>query len=241
MECLVCKKEIKDLIKKDDNIFCSKMCYYKYHCVGEKKCQLCGISYYTKHKKSKFCSKKCSSKINGYQKGHTPKKEWVKKMSETKRKKSWCYDKSTICESCGKKFVYRVRKYKYNKRFCSEKCLYKKGGRSGVPLSTEKKILLSIKYIGDNNPCWKGGLSKSRFPLYSGPKYRLWRKSVFERDNYTCQKCKKRGCGLEAHHIIPWSVDKKGWFDINNGLTLCKVCHSKITKEFMKINWKNQY
>jgi hypothetical protein len=56
--------------------------------------------------------------------------------------------------------------------------------------------------------------------------YRLWRTSVFERDNYKCQ-----GCGtskdLQAHHIEHWKdcVDKR--FDVDNGITLCKKCHLK--------------
>lgn len=71
-------------------------------------------------------------------------------------------------------------------------------------------------------------------------KYKLWRKSVFERDNYTCQECGKKGVYLQAHHIFSKSKlielnnndydkcikDEKMW-EVSNGLTLCKICHKK--------------
>jgi 5-methylcytosine-specific restriction endonuclease McrA len=52
------------------------------------------------------------------------------------------------------------------------------------------------------------------------------RKRVFERDNFTCQKCKiqdKTTRILEAHHIIPLFVE--GNDDLNNLITLCSDCH----------------
>lgn len=58
------------------------------------------------------------------------------------------------------------------------------------------------------------------------PKYREWRKSVFERDNYTCQLCgDKTGGNLNAHHKdgYEWCVKRRT--DVSNGVTLCKDCH----------------
>ena len=52
------------------------------------------------------------------------------------------------------------------------------------------------------------------------------RKKVFERDNFTCQKCKiqdKTARILEAHHIIPLFIE--GNDDLNNLITLCNDCH----------------
>ena len=54
-----------------------------------------------------------------------------------------------------------------------------------------------------------------------------WRKSVFERDNYTCQDCKIRGKKLEPHHIIPIKSDLNELFNTKNGITLCRPCHIK--------------
>jgi predicted restriction endonuclease len=60
-------------------------------------------------------------------------------------------------------------------------------------------------------------------------KYKLWREKVFERNNYTCKLCLKRGDQIiHAHHILPFSEFKEFRFDIKNGITLCKKCH-KLT------------
>ena len=59
--------------------------------------------------------------------------------------------------------------------------------------------------------------------------YRSWRRAVFTRDLYTCQKCHRQFPAeeLEAHHIKPFSIAPELQFDTNNGLTLCHHCHVK--------------
>jgi 5-methylcytosine-specific restriction endonuclease McrA len=52
------------------------------------------------------------------------------------------------------------------------------------------------------------------------------RKKVFERDNFTCQKCKtqdKTARILEAHHINPLVME--GNDNLDNLITLCSDCH----------------
>ena len=58
------------------------------------------------------------------------------------------------------------------------------------------------------------------------PEYYQWRNSVFTRDNYTCQHCGVAGGDLNAHHIKPYAKFKELRTDVNNGITLCKTCHS---------------
>ena len=60
--------------------------------------------------------------------------------------------------------------------------------------------------------------------------YENWRKKVFERDNYTCQKCGQHGGQLEAHHIYRFKYYPTKRFDVKNGITLCKKCHKLIHK-----------
>lgn len=57
--------------------------------------------------------------------------------------------------------------------------------------------------------------------------YRLWRSAVFERDNYTCVSCLKRGGRLHADHIKPYCAFPELRFDLENGRTLCVSCHMK--------------
>jgi len=69
----------------------------------------------------------------------------------------------------------------------------------------------------------------------------LWyslRKTIFERDNYTCKYCGIRGGKLEVDHIIP--ISSGGTDDPNNLITSCRRCNrqkgGKSIDEFE--NWK---
>lgn len=61
--------------------------------------------------------------------------------------------------------------------------------------------------------------------------YREWRDSVYERDNFTCQRCKKRGGYLNAHHIKSYANYPSLRYEISNGITLCERCHREVHKE----------
>lgn len=80
------------------------------------------------------------------------------------------------------------------------------------------------KRMGKNHWNWKGGISPERKRLYFSPEYKLWRKSVFERDNYICVWCGAKG-DIQADHIKPWSLYPELRFAIDNGRTLCVKCH----------------
>lgn len=67
--------------------------------------------------------------------------------------------------------------------------------------------------------------SPSQLRDRTSSEYKLWRVSVFERDNYTCRSCGASGCKLNAHHIKPWSLFPLDRYDVNNGITLCEACH----------------
>lgn len=69
-----------------------------------------------------------------------------------------------------------------------------------------------------------------------------WRKSVFERDDYTCQICGKRGSTIHAHHLNGYHWDKNERFSIDNGVTLCKDCHYTFHRLYgFKNNTKEQF
>lgn len=63
-----------------------------------------------------------------------------------------------------------------------------------------------------------------------------WSKLILIRDNHTCQDCglphqdyfsipPKLRPSLEAHHIIKAIDNPSLIFDLDNGITLCIVCH----------------
>jgi len=57
------------------------------------------------------------------------------------------------------------------------------------------------------------------------------RQMVFERDNYTCLKCKRQNVPLHCHHIegILWNPLESA--DIDQCMTVCKDCHEEIHKQ----------
>lgn len=48
---------------------------------------------------------------------------------------------------------------------------------------------------------------------------------MFERDDFTCQQCGKKGGRLQADHILPYSTHPELRLDLNNGRTMCVPCH----------------
>lgn len=91
---------------------------------------------------------------------------------------------------------------------------------------------------GANHWCWKGGITPEHRMIRASAKYRDWRKAVFERDDYTCQKCGIRGGILNADHIKLFSAFPELRFELSNGRTLCVGCHRKT--ETWGINGKRK-
>ncbi len=111
--------------------------------------------------------------------------------------------------------------------------------RPPVSLETREKLREVCKRNGNKPPVrrgeannkWKGGISRGYKTGYYSTEYKIWRKSIFERDNYTCQVCRKVGVYLTAHHIKSFAHYPKLRFDVNNGITLCEDCH-KLTDNY---------
>jgi len=66
----------------------------------------------------------------------------------------------------------------------------------------------------------------NRIKKRSCPGYKEWRTEVFQRDSFTCQKCKgKAGGNLAAHHIEGYANNPELRTELSNGVTLCEDCH----------------
>ena len=93
--------------------------------------------------------------------------------------------------------------------------------------------------MGKGHWNWQGGKTPESIRLRNQLEMKLWRKALFQRDNYTCQMCgirNKKGLGrqvrLEADHIKPFSLFPDLRLTLDNGRTLCKECH-KTTPTYM--------
>lgn len=95
---------------------------------------------------------------------------------------------------------------------------------------------------GEKHWKWKGGISPENVKIRQTVEYKEWRRLVFLKDKFTCQKCgikseKNNFNYMEAHHIKAFSEYPELRFEVNNGLTLCENCHSiETSKELLNNN-----
>lgn len=97
-----------------------------------------------------------------------------------------------------------------------------------------KKCRTKHDLSGENHWAWKGGISKEYRRIRATNEYAIWRKTVLERDSYTCVICgdhnfKGRGVSvvMQVDHIKPFYLYPDLRFDLDNGRTLCVTCHRK--------------
>ena len=165
------------------------------------------------HKHSDEIRKKISLAVKGKTKG-------VKKppRSEThlrNLKLAWIERKK-------KNFVHPF-KGKHHSQETIDKIIKKTKGR--LSWNTGKKC---PELAGENCHLWKGGITPINQKIRTSLEYKLWRESVFKRDNFTCIFCgDNTGNNLEADHIKPFSQYPELRFAIDNGRTLCHDCHTK--------------
>lgn len=98
--------------------------------------------------------------------------------------------------------------------------------QTGRKASEETRLKQSVARRGEKSHFWKGGIASENERARKNYQYREWREKVFERDNWTCQKCNKRGGILHPHHIKSFSEYPELRYEIFNGITLCaNPCH----------------
>ncbi len=125
-----------------------------------------------------------------------------------------------------------IKKYGVQSPLQSEKIMKKVQDTCIERYGAPSYIQTLPRKIGEDSPRWKGGVEYHRVERATF-EYHNWRKSVFDRDLYTCKCCGDRnGNGhavkLCAHHIKNWKDFPDERYDVNNGIALCESCHIKF-------------
>lgn len=246
--CLYKKKTKTSMRQWNKSSFCSVPC--KSHYLGkrwegknssvwvdvnrEKGCLFCKNKFTVK-KPSRvnqvlYCSKKCFYESQkGRKPWNTGNVEYKKCLVCNKQIRKWltycsqeCYIKNKpetelltkTCLFC--KNIFQVHLTDKKQKYCSDKC---------------SRIAMGIRHRGEGHPSWKGGCS---FKPYSTDWTETLKRSIRERDRYTCQVCGKEP-SIQVHHV---DYDKKNCNPINL-ITLCKKCHSKTN--WNRDKWINYF
>lgn len=162
--------------------------------------------------------------------------EHKRKISKSNKGKHYYWLGKKFSEEHRKKMSETAKKKGFGK--------WSKGKK--LSLETIQKIVQKTKQTqfkkGNKHPNWRGGITPLRYQILNLPQYKNWRKKIYERDDFTCQWCKKRGGKIAADHypesfseilfhnnIISLKGAKKckQLWNINNGRVLCFNCHKK--------------
>jgi len=147
-----------------------------------------------------------------------------------------CKFNNVICKTCNTSFYPRSQKKKRNKKgelyrnkFCSRKCF------NVWQTSDDNKQ--------SNHPRWKENREEISH-IWSTQEWKDWKKQVYERDNHTCQLCFSSEKNLNPHHILYRKDHPELTFDVNNGIVLCRSCHSTVhwkdeKREFYQVKFQN--
>jgi len=234
LKCEICGKSFSRWESSlSKHSYCSRKCYAISISKQkiERKCIVCSKIFFVlksllKHRSAKYCSKECNGKDKHLKNSSLIKckncgKEIRKPNNEIRCKNDYCSMKcykeavktseERFCKSCGKLFIASGQAIKTGKgKFCSKKCW-------------------GLFERGKNNPGWKGGKIPEYVKVRMSTLYKEWRFKVFEKNNFTCQKCGKyASMKLRAHHIYGFTKYPQFRLEKNNGITFCDKCHEKF-------------
>jgi 5-methylcytosine-specific restriction endonuclease McrA len=141
---------------------------------------------------------------------------------------------SKFCGHCKVKLVLNSSRDIERKKFCSRSCRAKayitpEITKLAQSMANTKEANAKKSHHGENHPMWKKDRSQVKRPRNQA-EFAWWRKSVFERDHYTCTQCGEIGGNLTAHHKAPVVRFPIYKFELWNGITLCHSCHTDVHK-----------
>lgn len=174
-------------------------------------CTICSATYRVKGQRRRATSIYCSIKCMGiHRKRIMPSTRILKNIK--------------VCSICQKDYFIRGETRQLNSKTCSGQCYGE---------------WRSLNIRGNKHPRWVDGSSSEQHALRQTPEYHSWRRSVYKKDNYTCQHCGAIKLELVAHHEKNFKEYPELRYEISNGITLCRACHKRVHKEIgMKTRFK---
>ena len=139
------------------------------------------------------------------------------KLISNKEDYSNAYSKLTYIARCGHVYTTTFINFKNSKHHLCGTCA--------------KKV-----NSGENAYNWNGGYDSENIKFRKTYEFKQWVKSVYKRDDYTCQSCYKKGVKLNAHHLNGYNWDIENRTNVDNGITLCEDCHNDFHNTYGRGN-----
>ena len=132
-------------------------------------------------------------------------------------KKQWYGRLSAVCD-CGVSKDYFVSELKESGETFSCGCLNREISRSRV---------------GELSASWNPALTDEERIKRRNNYTKSWASAVKKRDNFTCQVCGSTEKPV-AHHLNSYASAKDRRYDIENGVTMCRDCHTDFHTNFLE-------
>lgn len=107
-------------------------------------------------------------------------------------------------------------------------------------IASEQMKKYMIGKTGNKHHCWNPNITpemrEQRLRDKKEGRAVGWAKSVYKRDNWTCQKCGKHSRKLNAHHIHNSSSCPELRLCRDNGICFCRDCHVEFHRQYSCFN-----
>lgn len=135
-------------------------------------------------------------------------------------------------KACANKYISKLQKNddkrKEQLRVAAKNIDYKARNARGNATRNKHIAEGKIKFrTGAENNLWRGGIAGLQNSVRHTAEYKAWRKAVYERDRFKCQKCGTNK-DLHAHHIKEFSKHEALRYVVDNGITLCRKHHGEV-------------
>lgn len=183
-------------------------------------------------------SEETKRKISMANKGKIFSKEHRQKLSEVAKKRKFSEEtrKKISVANKGRAGYWLGKKLSKEHRQKLSFLLLGNKHSLGRKYSEDQRRQRSEKMKGEKGNNWQGGINPINDTIRKSLDTKIWRDSVFIRDNYTCQKYGTNGGDLEAHHIQNFAQHPELRFAIDNGITLNDKAHREFHKKYGMID-----